>query len=156
MSATFSSWLQFDNQLDFIQNSQNDIFQQLIKNFDFKIIERNFTLPDTKLIYSYILNQEQPKIDQQSIILSKPEKKVYIKYEYAINNLVSFIPENSLNLDDIKGFNLMDYVLVPTLEIKEYIEKKIPNIDKVLFISFPIDQVKNTNKDQKTDNKCKK
>lgn len=137
MLNNFYSWQYFSNELDFITKSQIEVLKNTSNDLNIPLYHQKIPrYNDINSRYSYLINPEKPNIS--GIIFQEYQDNLYMKYTYALNNIFSYIPYNELNLDDIKGFNLMDYVLVPTPEVKSYIENKIPNIKNVVFIPFNI------------------
>lgn len=142
MLNNFYSWLHFQTNFNFIHDSQKIIIDDISKSLKLRLYEQNIDL-NIEGKYSYLINEDRPNIS--GLIMSFVKQKTYIKYVYAVNNIVSYIPDYKLNLDDMKGFNLMDYVLVPTLESKNYIESNIPNIKNVYFMPFEIHKINISN-----------
>ncbi len=150
MSFNFSSW-QFFNDYQFINQSQKFVLNELIEKYNFNLVEDYIDIPDESLIYSYIINQNKPVLNKETILINNFIENIYLKYELAVNNIISYNSSQLFNLNDIKGFSIMDYILVPSTELKSFIEKKIPNIDKnkIIFMPFQIELIEQVSKVEK-------
>lgn len=137
MVADFSVWLQFSSKTEFITEYHNQLLISLANQINYPIFKQDISLHFNNQNYSYLINERIEAIN--GLLINYSNTRKYIQYAYAVNNLVTYIPDDNFSLDDIKGFNLMDYIFAPTNEVKTYIESKIPNINKVFLLPFNIE-----------------
>lgn len=137
MLNNFYSFLNFPTKLDFIKSSNDKYIERISKYFDINLIKQNPDLSHIKGDFSYLILEG--KFNDLELVINNMNDNIYLKYVFALSNVAFYIPEKELTLNDIKGFSLMDYIIVPTLETKNYLETKIPNIKNIYFIPFNID-----------------
>lgn len=94
--------------------------------------------------YSFFLSEENylallEKEKTNLIINHEVNAKAYVKFPYAISNMVRFMPkEKALDFEEVKVLNVFDKILVPTIESKKFLEKNHIDKEKIFLVPFPL------------------
>jgi glycosyltransferase involved in cell wall biosynthesis len=146
MHNNFISFLQFPFSNQELQDSEQEILKKVLNDLGIKYLENNIEVPlkEGKLsTYSFLINENNyteiiSRANSDVFICHQSSEPVYIRYSYAIQNLIRFYSvKDILDYEEIKGLNILDLILVPTESVKDFLIKNHITPEKIVILPFP-------------------